>query len=315
MTLLTLCNEISFSVIVPVYNAEHTVAATVERIRAQTIDDIEIILVDDGSTDASLHVLLRQAEADQRIRLVSQSNGGVSEARNTGLALAKGRYIAFCDADDLWEHDKLACHLAFHRANPALAASYAQIAFLPAAAADCTCAQTFSTVPEGPLTVEQILSENPVCTTSNLVVTRSAMDRIGGFSETMNYAEDQEWLARAVSQGEQIVGIPTMLVGYRLSLGGLSVDLEKMYDGWVRLATLYGDGQLTSSAEAVFCRYLARRALRSGNQPSHARHYAFRGLRLDARAFLRDTKRGVSTLIAAVFAQFMPSRLRIHLFA
>ncbi|KXT76961.1 glycosyltransferase family 2 protein [Streptococcus sp. DD12] len=90
------------SVIVPVYNLADSVARTLEALRAQTIfEQLEILLIDDGSSDASGAICQSYAQADPAFRYIYQENQGVSAARNKGLSLAKGKFIAFCDADDL----------------------------------------------------------------------------------------------------------------------------------------------------------------------------------------------------------------------
>ncbi len=88
------------SVIVPVYNAQIYVAKCLESILTQDWEDIEVIVVDDGSTDASVSIIKEFVEKDYRVRLVTQSNGGRSRARNTGIENAGGEYILFVDADD-----------------------------------------------------------------------------------------------------------------------------------------------------------------------------------------------------------------------
>ena len=93
------------SVIIPLYNKEKTIGAAVNSILAQTYDDYEIIIVNDGSTDSSLEIV-RQIGND-KIRLFNQNNSGVSVARNTGIENAKGEFIAFLDADDRWDADYL----------------------------------------------------------------------------------------------------------------------------------------------------------------------------------------------------------------
>lgn len=90
----------ALSLIVPIYNAEKYLQRTLDCIYVQTFDDFECILVDDGSTDASARICSEICCLDQRFRLISQPNGGVSSARNTGLENAKGRWIGWVDADD-----------------------------------------------------------------------------------------------------------------------------------------------------------------------------------------------------------------------
>jgi len=93
------------SIVIPLYNKEKQVSGTLESVFRQTFQDFEIVIVDDGSTDNSVAEILKIE--DSRIRLFSQSNAGVSVARNKGIAEAKYDYIAFLDADDEWNPDYL----------------------------------------------------------------------------------------------------------------------------------------------------------------------------------------------------------------
>lgn len=95
----------TISVIVPVYNAEKYLDRCVESIVAQTYKNLEIILVDDGSTDNSPAICDAWAKKDSRIRVIHKKNGGVSSARNAGLDACTGDYIGFADADDWMEPD------------------------------------------------------------------------------------------------------------------------------------------------------------------------------------------------------------------
>ncbi len=88
------------SIIIPVYNGEKYLAACLDSVTAQTYPEIEILVIDDGSTDASAEVCKRYASADNRIRLISKANSGVSDTRNTGIADAEGEFIVFIDCDD-----------------------------------------------------------------------------------------------------------------------------------------------------------------------------------------------------------------------
>lgn len=92
-----------FSIIVPVYNVQKYVSRCLDSLRRQTLDDIEIICVNDGSTDDSLEVVEMHAFCDSRIRVIDKQNGGLSSARNAGLEVATGRYILFVDSDDYLE--------------------------------------------------------------------------------------------------------------------------------------------------------------------------------------------------------------------
>lgn len=96
---------IKFSVVVPIYNVERFLPKCIESIIYQTYRDLEIILVNDGSPDHCLQIAERYAEKDDRIKVISQDNGGLSAARNTGLSAATGEYVSFIDSDDWIEPD------------------------------------------------------------------------------------------------------------------------------------------------------------------------------------------------------------------
>lgn len=98
----------SFSVVVPLFDKAAHVGATLAAIAAQTVTDHEVIVVDDGSTDAGPSLVKAIARTDDRIKLVRQRNAGPGVARNRGIATARASWVAFCDADDLWHPDHLA---------------------------------------------------------------------------------------------------------------------------------------------------------------------------------------------------------------
>ena len=103
------------SVIIPVYNVEEYLRQCLDSVREQTLSDIEIICVNDSSTDGSLSILEEYAKKDPRIQVVTQPNGGAGAARNKGLSMAAGKYLSFLDSDDFFEPDML--ELAYKKAE------------------------------------------------------------------------------------------------------------------------------------------------------------------------------------------------------
>ncbi|MEM9310333.1 MAG: glycosyltransferase family 2 protein [Pseudomonadota bacterium] len=304
-----------FSVIIPAYNAATTLRSTVETVLSQSLSDFEVLIIDDGSTDDTVRVALRIAAEDMRVRVVSQPNEGVSSARNFGAELAKGRLLAFLDADDQWAPDKLERHHALHDADPMLDASFAQIEFCADEEGTMAAGRTVSSVPQGYLDMADVVTENPVCTASNFVIDREVFEDLGGFSTRMRYAEDQEILALLLSEGGTLLGIDAPLVRYRLSEGGLSCDFEAMLDGWRSFACNWlSEGDL-APAEATYCRYLTRRALRSGAGIEVARSFARRGLAADRAGFMAGGARSILTLGGVVAGGAMPGSLRRAVFA
>lgn len=98
---------VKVSVILPIYNSEKFLRQTLDSILNQTLKEIEVLCVNDGSTDSSLDILEEYAKKDERIIVINQENGGAGKARNTGLAKAQGEYLSFLDADDFFEADML----------------------------------------------------------------------------------------------------------------------------------------------------------------------------------------------------------------
>ena len=106
------------SVVMPAWNAARDIEASIQSVLAQTHRALELIVVDDASTDATVGIVERFAREDSRVRLVrNRSNSGVAVARNHGVEHAQGRYLMFLDSDDLWEPEKVAMQLAFMRAT------------------------------------------------------------------------------------------------------------------------------------------------------------------------------------------------------
>src|SRR5947209_7802599 len=108
------------SVVIPAYNSARTVRAAVESALQQSVDDLEVIVVDDGSADETAETA--EAIGDPRVRVLRQHNGGAASARNAGIDAARGQYVAFLDADDLWLPEKLRVQLAVLTQRPDVSA-------------------------------------------------------------------------------------------------------------------------------------------------------------------------------------------------
>ena len=117
------------SIITPLYNGERNIAGTINSVLSQTFEHWEMLIVDDGSKDSSAQIVRQYAAQDNRIKLISQVNRGSAAARNNALKQAKGRYICFLDADDLWEPTFLSEQLNFIQVKHAalVFASYRRI--------------------------------------------------------------------------------------------------------------------------------------------------------------------------------------------
>ncbi len=304
-----------FSVIIPCFNCASTIDATIGSLKGQTLKDWEAICIDDGSSDHTLRILKSYAAQDDRIHVIRQGNAGPSCARNAGAAISKGQYIAFLDSDDVWSAHKLESTLSAFTKNSGVHAVFGRVGFFNEASPKVA---TLSDVKQGLAELTDFVGENPVCTLSNLTVARAAFLESGGFDEAMHYAEDLEWLIRALSDGMKIVSTSDLHVYYRTSSDGLSSDLLAMHDGWrqavASAASLLSKRQLLA-AEAIHLRYLARRALRTGASPRVAWTLATRGILLAPRAFLNDRYRGSMTLLGCLASPVVPLSLRTRIFA
>ncbi|MGP6085897.1 glycosyltransferase family 2 protein [Antarctobacter jejuensis] len=302
-----------FSIVIPAYNAAATILETLDSLLGQSFDDFEILVVDDGSPDETCALVRTFARTDRRIRLLANPGKGPSDARNFGAAQAKGEIIAFCDADDLWEANKLLTLASAFSAGTG-DALFGQIGFFND---DPQALTTLSTVPAGRVGIQMLLGENPVCTMSNLAVRRDVFMALGGFRPDMVHNEDLEWLIRLVGEGHALVGIDSLMVRYRASAGGLSADLDRMRRGREQALTTarrYGISP-DARSEAIHLRYLARRALRLNHPPATACRLAAQGLAMAPRAFLTPLRRGGATAAAAFAAPVLPGALRRSLFA
>jgi glycosyltransferase involved in cell wall biosynthesis len=303
-----------FSVVIPCYNASQTIEETLKSIQKQTLSDLEIICVDDGSTDYTVACIVRAAEVDPRIKLFAALGKGPSDARNQGaLKHAAAGIVAFCDADDLWHAGKLE-DLAATFEDPSVHGAFGGVEFFTAEMGD---GRSRSQVPQEPLSIEMLIGENPVCTMSNMTVRREVFAASGGFDARMVHNEDLEWLIRLVGQGAKVVGCEATHTFYRTSTRGLSADLDAMKEARkTALATARRfDVEPTAQGEAIHFRYLARRALRLGQGRASALRMVLMGLRSSPTGFLFPIRRGGATLLGAALACVLPRRLSLVLFA
>lgn len=293
-----------FSIIIPCFNAEKTISETLESVLAQTFPSWEAICVDDGSSDRTLQIIREFSLRDERIRLVCNPSKGPSAARNYGARnLARGTVLSFCDADDMWHPEKLqSLHVAF--ADTTVKGAFGQIAFFTDVPSD---AAVVSTVPHSELTIDTLLGENPVCTASNINICRNTFLASGGFCEDMVHNEDLEWLVRVVGAGQKFLGLNELHTFYRTNPQGLSADLEAMEASRnVVVQSAKALGALPSrKSQAIYCRYLARRALRMGSRVLPLR-YALNGLAVSPAGFFTTPRRGALTLGAAIGVLILP---------
>ena len=217
------------SVIIPAHNAAAFIRETVDSALAQSWPDVEVIVVNDGSTDGTDTVL---ASFGDRIRVIDQEQSGVAVARNRGAAAARGFWLAFLDADDLWLPHKLETQLASADADTHFIYSdrfnIGHLGGLP------ETQSTRQRLYEGAV-FEEVLIGN-VITTSSVVIRRESFMKLGGFSEdpSLPPAEDWDlWLRVAAHYPIRLCREP--LVKYRLNPAGASRNPERMNRARIRV--------------------------------------------------------------------------------
>ena len=178
------------SAIIPVYNGETFLAEALASVAAQSLTELEIIVVDDGSTDRTRD--MAQAFGDPRLRYFRQANAGASVARNHGVEVCRGEMLAFLDADDLWTPDKLRL----------------QMASLERGDGD----MIFGNVEEFASPAVTL----PGASAVTLLMRRTAFERVGRFNADLRIGEFIDWYARAIDIGMKPAMLPQVLTRRRL---------------------------------------------------------------------------------------------------
>lgn len=204
----------SVSVITPVFNAAGIVGQAIGSVKAQTFIDWEMIIVDDCSTDDTTAVIGQFAASDERIRLLRQpANAGPASARNAALAVARGRFVAFLDSDDLWLPRKLELQLAFmaQYGAPISHTAYRRFQGDPENAGPL--------LPARPVFDYRELLKNPGIACLTAVVDRQ---RTGSFSIPLVRHEDYALWLSLLRKGHESRGLNVDLARYRVSAASVS---------------------------------------------------------------------------------------------
>jgi glycosyltransferase involved in cell wall biosynthesis len=298
------------TVVIPAYNADRYIAATLDSVLNQTFSNFEAIVVDDGSVDRTVEIIKDYVAKDARIHLVvSPVNQGVSNARNLGLRKAEGEWIAFLDADDLWLPRKLELHVRHLKANPDLGLSFAQVEYM---SSDGRKSGKVANLRLKQIKPQHLYYENLTCTPSNLVARRSTLEQVGGFERDLRGFEDMDLCLRISCAGWQVEGLKQVLVYYRTHPSGISAQLRTMESEWymfngkvMRYASWLVE-QHCPRAQAIAFRYLARQSLRMRIPSAVGIDFMNRSLRSDWRLLLDQPKRTFLTLFAVYSRQCLP---------
>jgi glycosyltransferase involved in cell wall biosynthesis len=189
------------SVVIPVSNGERFVLEAIESVRRQGHQPLEIVVVDDGSTDGTAALIRERPD----VRYIHQANLGPAAARNRGLEAARGEVIGFVDADDLWPPDKLAIQLPRLLADPDLGVVLGRVQYVTMTGG-LPVPRVFQRLDDGLLFVQL----------GSGLYRRGVFDRVGLLDVTMRFAEDHDWFLRMREHGVPVVVVDAVTLLYRI---------------------------------------------------------------------------------------------------
>ena len=212
----------TISIIIPTYNAGQYIKEALDSVFAQSFQDFEVIIVDDGSTDDTTQKV--KTLSDPRILYVYKENQGPAAARNYGLNLARGEYIAFLDVDDLWQPHKLEMHVDLMRSSPLMGMSFSWFQILFDQPVQRFESPWFSPPQKQILGFVDFLERNWTGHSSSVVLRTQCMKDCQGFDESFYTGEDYYLWLQIAQRGWGIGFLPEALSVYRRRSGSLTVD-------------------------------------------------------------------------------------------
>ncbi len=224
------------SVIIPTYNREKTIMRAVQSVLNQTYTNLEVLIIDDGSTDGTADIV-REIQDDRVQYIVLEKNGGASNARNEGVKRATGEWIAFQDSDDSWRPDKLEKQMSYAGAHPEYAMVYGRIAvYLEHGEIIETPCPPWPEIMEGDM-LKTLLARN-VIGAPVILVKRESFLAIGGFDITYKALEDWEFVIR-FSKAYGIGFLPEILMDSYMLSGGISSHVGAYYESRCKMLAQY----------------------------------------------------------------------------
>jgi glycosyltransferase involved in cell wall biosynthesis len=207
--------------VMPAYNAERFVEQAITSILGQTYSPVECVVVNDGSTDGTAAVIDRLARlAPDRVRCLHTDNHGVASARNTALRAARGEYVAFLDADDLWMPDKLARQVEALQGCPSVGMVYTGLHLVDEEGRFIGRMRPAS--PEVGLR-NTLLMERPVMSLMSALVRRDVLDRVGLFDPRLSTSADCDLVCR-IALSHRVLALRDALYLWRLHGGGMHLN-------------------------------------------------------------------------------------------
>jgi glycosyltransferase involved in cell wall biosynthesis len=218
------------SVIIPSFNCARYVGRAIESVLTQTYRDYEIIVVDDGSTDGTAETVSRYRD---KVRYFYQANSGVSSARNLALKVSSGAFVAYLDADDLWNPEKLDRQMQFFDAHPECGLLHSDVSVIDEEDRIVHArfnAETARRVPQGHCTHD--LLQRCHIQTLTVVERRECVEKIGGFDEQLPIAQDYMHWIRISLNGWAFGYIDEPLAKYRWRAGSLMGSRKRLLEDY-----------------------------------------------------------------------------------
>lgn len=212
-------NDPVISVVMPVYNAQAYLRAAMDSILTQTFSNFEFLCIDDGSTDDSPAILAEYAHRDPRIRVITQPNGGVTCALNSGLRAACGQLVARMDADDLADPQRFALQVEHLQSHPECVAVGCYITLMKADGTDFEPGPTIHSHEEIVASLWQ--GKSGALPHFGAMIRRSALEKVGLYNEQFRTAQDLDLFLR-LSEIGRLENVPRVLMRYRVHEGGVS---------------------------------------------------------------------------------------------
>jgi glycosyltransferase involved in cell wall biosynthesis len=279
------------SVLIPAWNAGAFIDASVGSALSQSIDSMEVIAVNDGSSDDTADRLA--AWKDPRLHVITQPNGGLASALNTAIRASRGVYIAFLDADDYWLPGKLASHIGVHQGHPDIDATFSWVRVI-----DRRGKPVRMPCPRwrGSISYAQLLADYVIRTLSAVVIRRAAVEQAGMFDSSFVRCIDFEFLLRvSLLRPNNICAVPKVLTLYRRHHVQRTRDWRLMQEGWNQMFDSFRrrapeqTAAMERLAHSNMQRYLAALAYESGDF-GDARQLIERSFALSPGIFLCDTR-------------------------
>ena len=206
----------------PAFNAEDTILESINSVINQTYENWELIVINDGSSDNTINVV--QEIKDGRIKLITQKNKGVAEARNKGIDCSSGDYIAFLDSDDIWHHKKLELQLDFFNTNQ-VDLLHTDFYYFTNTINDKIYKKYIEPY-NLELTDYEKLLVNDIIVTSSVMIHKNIINKLGYFDSTFHGVEDWDYWIR-LSKNYKISKIDNCLTYYRENIRGISKNLDR----------------------------------------------------------------------------------------